>query len=247
MRIENNNKYNSREVYFDGKPSDEVIKALKALKMRWHSTKKCWYGFASEYDIINAANNAGETVMTEGYLGGGAIYGSKSNLHLYGAELSAAVRADLKAAKLPCKISVKVKTYSGGQSLYITVTLPKEYYVSKESYISDISRIRNSMNFGWITDAAGKSYQFKEWHEMDQEEHNRIGREFLTSRYETVYNGFASGAAHGRDDEYLTVEGNNLLKVIDQIVSAYNFDESNSMVDYFHTNFYHTIIVNQAA
>ena len=66
MRIEENREYNSREVYFDSKPSPEVLAALKALKMRWHSQKKCWYGFASEHEIINAATGAGATVTTEG-------------------------------------------------------------------------------------------------------------------------------------------------------------------------------------
>ena len=73
MRIEESKEYNSREVYFDSKPSKEVLDALKALKMRWHSQKRCWYGFASEHEIINAANTAGATVVTDGYMGGGAI------------------------------------------------------------------------------------------------------------------------------------------------------------------------------
>lgn len=58
--IRENSEYNSREIYFDGKPAAETREALKALKMRWHGVKKCWYGYATAEDI--AAAIAGEIV-----------------------------------------------------------------------------------------------------------------------------------------------------------------------------------------
>ena len=38
--IRENREFASREVTFEGKPSAAVRTALKALKMRWHATKK---------------------------------------------------------------------------------------------------------------------------------------------------------------------------------------------------------------
>jgi hypothetical protein len=58
--IRENSEYNSREVYFSGKPAAETREALKALKMRWHGKKSCWYGYATAEDI--AAAIAGEIV-----------------------------------------------------------------------------------------------------------------------------------------------------------------------------------------
>ena len=52
-RIEPNRDYNSNEVYFDGKPAQEVIDALKNLGMRWHHVRRCWYGYATESAIKN--------------------------------------------------------------------------------------------------------------------------------------------------------------------------------------------------
>ena len=52
--ITTNPQFNSLEIYFDGKPSEEIRTALKALKFRWHSLKKCWYGFTTE-DAVKAA------------------------------------------------------------------------------------------------------------------------------------------------------------------------------------------------
>lgn len=102
--IRENHQYNSREIYFDGKPSRATLDALKALKMRWNHVKSCWYGYAQEHELVSAiiANDRdgeditgekteGATVYTDGYLGGGAVYGSKSDKHLYGADLSKAI------------------------------------------------------------------------------------------------------------------------------------------------------------
>ena len=58
--IRENTEYNSREVYFSGKPAAETREALKALKMRWNGKKSCWYGYATAEDI--AAAIAGEIV-----------------------------------------------------------------------------------------------------------------------------------------------------------------------------------------
>lgn len=46
--INHNNQFNSIEIAFDGKPSEEIRAALKNLKFRWHSVKHIWYGFADE-------------------------------------------------------------------------------------------------------------------------------------------------------------------------------------------------------
>ena len=43
-----NPEFNSIEILFDGKPSEEIRAALKALCFRWHSVKKVWYGYTSE-------------------------------------------------------------------------------------------------------------------------------------------------------------------------------------------------------
>ena len=46
--ITKNEQFNSLEISFDGKPAQEVRDALKALKFRWHSQKRVWYGYSTE-------------------------------------------------------------------------------------------------------------------------------------------------------------------------------------------------------
>lgn len=52
--INHNNQFNSIEIAFDGKPSEEIRTALKNLKFRWHSVKSIWYGFADEQTVREA-------------------------------------------------------------------------------------------------------------------------------------------------------------------------------------------------
>lgn len=138
--ITKNAEFGSLEVRFDEKPADTVRLALKRLKMRWHGVNKCWYGYASESELVaaileNAPEEQPATVCTDGYMGGGAVYGSKSNKSLYGAELSAAIRADIKAAGIK-GVTVKCKSYSGGQSITATIRTSAADYVDEADYIA---------------------------------------------------------------------------------------------------------------
>lgn len=62
--ITNNTQFNSLEITFDGKPSEEIRNALKALKFRWHNVKKVWYGFSTE-ETVKAAIEGKEAPKTE--------------------------------------------------------------------------------------------------------------------------------------------------------------------------------------
>lgn len=42
-RYERNREKNGIEIYFDGKPSDDVIAELKGNRWRWFPAKHCWY------------------------------------------------------------------------------------------------------------------------------------------------------------------------------------------------------------
>lgn len=62
--IRTNCQFNSNEIYFDGKPSEAIREALKSLKFRWHSVKKCWYGYAAE-ETVKAAIEGKPVNQTE--------------------------------------------------------------------------------------------------------------------------------------------------------------------------------------
>ena len=65
--ITTNPSFNSLEILFDGKPTEEIRNALKALRFRWHSVKKVWYGYSTE-EAVRAAiegNPIKETAKAE--------------------------------------------------------------------------------------------------------------------------------------------------------------------------------------
>ena len=242
--IRENNEYNSREIYFDGKPAAETREALKALKMRWNPKKSCWYGFAAEHEIIAAIQGAeltakpeqGATVYTDGYMGGGAVYGTKSNNNLYGADLAAAIRADLKAAGIS-GVTVRCKTYSGGQSITVTAVIERSDMV--QDYKIEAQDLLHYLCNHGAYDGERWVYYSKEleepgaWSELVEK----------VSAYEVNKYSKAQTINNYHIEKYHEIGAAFLAKLlkIREIITAYRYDESNSMVDYFNTNFYYDI------
>ena len=245
---------NSIEVYFDSKPALDVIDALKALRFRWNHKKACWYGFENERTIVDTliAHGMGEnidgeevegaTVYTDGYLGGGAVYGSKSDRHLYGAELSKAIREDIKVAGVK-GVTVKCKSYSGGQSIIATITTTSADLVSQEEYTANY-RVTGSFDWVRYTDENGmhKDVHIRDFYYLPAELQESI-------RLENAARDYARDYVHGTHinhyhiDSYtgFTAAALEKIKCVKSIIEAYRYDESNSMVDYFDTNFYYDI------
>lgn len=254
-----NAQYDSHEVTFESKPATAVLDALKALKMRWNPKKACWYGFAKESEILSAILNNGEgetitgektdgaTVYTDGYLGGGAVYGSKANLHLYGADLSKAIREDIKRAGIK-GVTVRCKSYSGGQSIGVTVTLRPDEFVSREEYIEKFEP-GTCGDYGYIrTENGVHRITNREFYESSAEDQQKMRLDAAEYEYEELVTKEARVNQYYLDNcTQFTPETLAKIKKIRDIVCAYNYDESNSMVDYFHTNFYYDIYTKPAA
>lgn len=257
-RIEENRQYGSHEVYFDGKPADAVRAALKALKFRWNGKKSCWYGFADESAIIAAilGTNTDDTdpenaagVVTDGYMGGRAYYGPKSGKALYGADLSAAIRADVKRAGLK-GVTISCKSYSGGQLIRAKVKTTAEdvkpwaeflagYSVSPSGYCLDCL----SESGTWYTKSRDEYFC-----SMTAEEQTRTRTDAARGEWQretqksNSVNQYHLEAYTSFTDRFL-----EKLRLLNDIINAYRFDESNAMVDYVNTNFYYDIITVPAA
>lgn len=243
-----NPQYNSHEVYFDGKPSEAVRDALKSLKFRWHSVKKCWYGYGSEESIAAAITGTtteeeAASVVGEGYMGGGAVYGSKSHKWLHGADLSAAVRQDIKAAGIK-GVTVKIKTYSGGQTLTATVTVTSADFIPYEEYLSNYW-IKGSQAWIYYGPGSGEHIHCDKFWNMDGDERERIRQAAAAYEYSRVTSGELQYQI--RHIDFLTDAAMERLTKIDSIIAAYRYDCSNGMVDYFDTNFYYDIVLKPVA
>lgn len=251
--ISENTEYNSREVYFSGKPAAETREALKALKMRWHSVKKCWYGYAAEHEIIAAIQGAeltanpeqGATVTTDGYMGGGAVYGAKSGQYLYGADLAAAIRSDIKAAGIK-GVTIRCESYSGGETIHATLTIDRADLTEAPTadptrhYTCDFERLLIKYNY-WTVD--GEQVTYKRFCEMSEAEQTATALKYHAEQRERFANRQSLNQYHTDPEDNPELSAAFLAKVqkVIAIITAYRYDESNSMVDYFNTNFYYDL------
>lgn len=252
--ITTNAAYDSRKVYFDAKPTIATLEALKALKMRWNPKKSCWYGFASEAELVNAIIEHGEgeditgepvegaTVYTDGYLGGGAVYGPKSNQNLYGSDLSAAIRADLKRAGIK-GVTIRCKEYSGGQRITATVTITAGDIVDRQTYI-DQYRITSGQH--WIYTGTDTIY-IDDYFAATASQQETIRAAAASYAYDRcTASGYDLNIYHLDNYNQFSAAGATKIAAVNRIISAYRYDESNDMVDYFNTNFYYDIKIKSA-
>ena len=248
--IERNAEFGSLEVYFSDKPNQMIRDALKLLRFRWHGLKKCWYGFAEESTLrdtlCNASGDDNGTILTDGYLGATAVYGTKSNRRLYGAELSAAIRAEFKAAGIK-GVTISCKQYSGGQSLTITVKSSAKDFVPRDEFMRNYKPVFccDRLYLGDHESITRDAYYALDPN-GDGENIRRAAAAYAydssISRNQSI-NQYYIDADHY--PEY-TAAMLDRLRQINSIVSAYRYDNSNGMVDYFDTNFYYTITVKAA-
>lgn len=249
--IRNNPQFNSNEVYFDGKPCEAVRDALKALKFRWHGIKKCWYGFASDFEISRAINSAtpeedqtATTTFSDGYLGGGAVFGGKSHLGLYGQDLKKAIAEDIK------KAGIKGVTLSAKRgSIYATIRTTPEDIKPFDEFEKDFEiRCSQSWIDYWDDERKCKSIHFDTLMSLTTEERRDIRRRAAELEYyketqkECTLNEYYLDRYKG-----FTASGMKKIEIINNIIKAYRYDESNGMVDYFNTNFYYYLITKPTA
>lgn len=64
MTVKKNVEKKGIELYFNGKPSQEIRDILKNAGFRWHSQKKCWYAKESE-KTLDATNKVNQLTGTD--------------------------------------------------------------------------------------------------------------------------------------------------------------------------------------
>lgn len=190
------------------------------------------------------------TKASEGYLGATKLTGSKSHEYLSDAELSRNIKQALQAILAPelSKSDVKVKkeSYSMGRSIYITLRLDKAKYApTRDEYKANIAEEVKRDRYNWIKDGNGKDVFHEDYWKMNEEE--RLKAEEETAEQQAVWN--YDREEHDINqynldrEDLLNEEGRKIFEVANQVIKAYNYDDSNAQVDYFDTNFYYHLNV----
>lgn len=238
-----NETYNSKEIYFDSKPGEAIREALKTLKFRWNRKKSCWYGFASESEIIEAIENDPVSelggVASDGYMGAIRWDGNKSGKHLYGSELTAALRADAKRIGLK-GVTFSKETYSGGQSVTATIKASEDDFRPFEEVRMEY--LKEALKREWLVMADGS---LKHAHSFESYNCD----EYLDAQERTARELYEDDCSNGLNINHYYLERYHAfseafmekVNLVLRLLMTYNSDGSNAMVDYFNTNFYFSL------
>lgn len=263
--IKQGTKENAIEIYFTSKPSTAVRDILKSYKMRWNGKKNCWYGFATAETITEAIasgtpkankkieevykvdNKEFNTTVSDGYMGAYETTGSKYTAKgwLFGADLSKAIREDLKKCGFK-GVSVSCKTFSGGQEIHLKVKANPEDITDKDNFINDYDI--NDLGY-WIKDLDGKEIPSGDIWGRPSKEVEQLKKHNAEIRYNydiKSLNSYGIDMYNYRENKIFTKAFNNKIKALQKVLDAYNHDDSNSMVDYFDRHFYETITIYTA-
>lgn len=235
-QIINNNQFNSIEIKFDGKPSEAVRNALKKLRFRWHRVKKVWYGYTDAETATKAIEEAEKPleIPDSEFVDGCGIYdgwkGGNYSTWSDSKELKALLLADFKRAGI--KATVRFGRGSGYRSITVTITMPKTMIKPVEEY--EYRPIAGCWEY--YTDEEGKlQYIYgDDFFSLDPEEQNKLLPNMRETAYRLAIEHVAASNTTSRYEKgILTAEGQKILDTVKAIVSSYNKDCTNSMIDYF--------------
>lgn len=190
------------------------------------------------------------TVASDGYMGATKTTGSKSVIYLRDAVLSKEIRKALQEILAPelskSDVRVRKESYSMGRTIHITLRLVKSKYAPtrdefKQIVIENIKRQR----YNWIQNGEGKEAFHEAYWGMTEEQKRKA--EQATAEQQAIWNYDRDtvdiNQYHIDKEDMLTEDGKEIVRVANQVIKAFNYDDSNSQVDYFDTNFYYNLKV----
>lgn len=267
--IAHNDEHNSTEISFTGKPSEEVRAVLKALRFRWHSVRRVWYGYADAETVraaIGGKNAGGEEkpARVEKKREKIKLDGLDANKKTCcGSDFSKVLRADLKSRGVS-GVSIRCNRSGWTDSITATITMSAEDFRSAEECAArdGWSTFFNREACGWGPTVDGVEYShFYEGRETDTQKYITCGSHYTDNSESSNFpilrrfwlgelSRFDGINHHNmRRDNYLELTNAAFQRVaaIVSIIQSYNWDRSDSMTDYFDVGFYLDIDLKKPA
>lgn len=238
--IKINSQYNSTEIFFNGKPEEATRNILKSNGFKWNPKKSCWYGFATP-DQIAAALEGTTAPVKEAKKAAEII--NLDNIQslpcLYGSELTAAIREDLK------KRGVKGVTVRGRRGSGITVTIK-----ATADDIASVEEMKTRYNYSHFTcDADRGFFNGSRWiynfYDLSEEERQTEYNNNIMHQLKSV-NSFSIYHHERNECPELTTAFYNKCLAIYKIANQWNYDNSDIMTDYFDRGYYLDIDIKKA-
>lgn len=135
-------------------------------------------------------------------------------------EVSKHLKSQLKKEYPKCKFSIQIERYSMGQSLNVSLMeAPFEAIINKGSIVNN--------EFVSIEE---QGHKFEKYAQLNEYRFSDPYKDESACARCTP-DGWNNGAI-------LTQEGWDCMKRAGELASSFNFNDSDGMIDYFHTNFY---------
>lgn len=188
----------------------------------------------------------GETF--DGYMGATGWKGKNYDIHMDIKDIAKIIRTQFKKKFPGYKIRARISRFSGGQSIDVTVWMHTTDLMSKEDFVAEAAS--NPWKFyrphDWVsytTPEGKRETKLAEafFYDMQRPELE----EFFSQEYDEEIARYSGGS-----DTYptLTYSGSvyggiplintEPLDYVKNLLDSFNYDDSNSMVDYFDVNFY---------
>lgn len=136
--------------------------------------------------------------------------GKKYNPSLGIADIAKEIRVACKKMTPECKFSIRVQKYAGGQSMSITLmSAPFEVFKKVDDEIADLNK-------KYCTKDEAKEL----WQGIIDKGHHQVNQYYY------------------KEDYIMTEEAKKVMEFLIKLTNSYNFDDSDSQIDYFHNNFY---------
>ena len=189
-----------------------------------------------------------KTTASDGYMGATRYDGNKSSGYMSDADLSRNIKKSLQDVLAPelKKSDVKVRkdSYSIGCHVYVTLKLDKNTYApTRDEYKAAVVEKVKRDGYLWILDDDGIVTFHEAYYKMAPEQQkaaeDKTAEQHAAQEYDAA--SFNLNHYHIDSEALLNESGRAIVRAANQVICAYNYDDSNSMVDYFNTNFYYTI------
>lgn len=224
-----NIELNGIELYFEEIPTSEERTILKNIGYRWNKVKKCWYIKKSKLKETKEIN-LGVEEMENSYSGYG-WQGVNSKQHLSIVEIAKIIKKELKKKYPNAVFSVT----SGGNCYCNTldIALVKDIKNPLNTYEDAVKEAERSPSRNTkIIEDYSKWVGLTERDIQESEEAKKHLKNRLESKHITLNQYYI------KDDYELSIYGKELFQYVKNLCDSFNYDDSDSMTDYFDCGFY---------
>lgn len=244
-KINLNQELNGIELLFDEKPSAETIASVKANGFRWSPKRKLWYAkqtsdrltFAQNIGTIADVPTAARVIESFDL----ENLGDKTciDCNLWGADLAKAIRTDLKKRGVNgCTVRAGKSTHT--TTITVTVKADSSDFASLEECQERYTQSHFECDLQSHNDLFinGRWFTYNEYSALSDDDKVKAYIDYLITRIDK-FNEF-SRYHHDRhkDSWMLTTNFYNKLLAVYKIANQWNYDNSDSMTDYFDVGYY---------